>query len=165
MSLSLTSSRKSWACMVERIIRALIAKEIIVYMVSVDWPSAKGAILIEYDREINEWWPKMYQLLLQRHLRWSKHSQTRWGHCTWSNMSGDVTRCMRGMLKRGQCPANVLLDTLKGKKHDGRRIQQRWRAPTTDIMLQMTVTARALTAQRWSLRDEMKLETAVVDHV
>ena len=29
----------------------------------------------------------------------------------------------------------------------------------------MTVTARALTAQRRSLRDEMKLETAVVGHV
>ena len=40
--------------MVERIIRALIAKEIIVCMVSVDWPSTKGAILIEYDLEINE---------------------------------------------------------------------------------------------------------------
>ena len=33
------------------------------------------------------------------------------------------------------------------------------------LMLRMTVTVRALTARRRSLRDEMKLETAVVDHV
>ena len=32
------------------------------------------------------------------------------------------------------------------------------------LMLQMTVTACALTARRRSLRDERKLETAIVDH-
>ena len=32
------------------------------------------------------------------------------------------------------------------------------------LMLRMTITAHALTARRRSLRDERKLETAVVDH-
>ena len=37
--------------------------------------------------------------------------------------------------------------------------------PNCRLLLWMTVTARALTARRRSLREVMKLETAVVDHV
>lgn len=55
MSLSPFSSRKSWVWIVEKMIRALVRKDIVVGIDIVDWPDAKGMRpLVEYGRGLHE---------------------------------------------------------------------------------------------------------------
>ena len=75
MSLSPTSSRKSWAWIVEKIIRALTANEIKVREVIVDWPSAGYTVIRKYGVK----------------------GVIRTGYCGSPSVEGSITPCVAGV--------------------------------------------------------------------